>query len=81
MSLDTPDSTPRRRVRKDRPRTVPKRPLTLKIGDESYRRLAVHAVYERTSLSALVECLIKTHLTRYRVADLASANRPDSVAS
>ena len=81
MSDESSRSAPRRRGRKDRPQAVPKRPLTLKISDEAYRRLAVHAAYERVNLSAIVERLLLEHLKRYRVSDLASADPPDTAAA
>jgi hypothetical protein len=80
MSAQTSGSTPKRRVRKDRRQSVAKRPLTLKVDEDAYRRLVVHASYGRTTLSALFESLVMTHLNRYRVADHAPDQTPKDEA-
>lgn len=64
----SPPARTRRRV-SDKPATRPvKRNLNLRIDEDCYERLSIHAMKRRTTISALVELLASEHLRDYYVA-------------
>lgn len=52
---------PRRRVEGKAPEGA-KRSLNLRIDEDSYEKLSIHAVHRRTTISELVMDLARTHL-------------------
>jgi hypothetical protein len=56
-----------RRRATDAPK-LPKRSLNLRVDEDCYERLSVHAMKRRTTISALVEQFAREHLRDYYIS-------------
>ena len=66
-SADNPKSIKARRRPPARPADTGKRSLNLRVDDDTYERLTVHAIKQRKTISELVIEFAKNHLREYSV--------------
>ncbi|HXS24468.1 MAG TPA: hypothetical protein VN719_09575 [Gemmatimonadales bacterium] len=74
--MDEPESGKRRRRRADKGEDAvkgPKRKVSLCLSEETYRRLAIHAVGTGRDMSAVAEELFTVNLRRYVLQDRGGA--------
>lgn len=80
MMTETPAVQPRRRAasRVSTRSVAQKTKVTLVLDDDAAKRLAVYAALTDQERSQVVNQLIREHLKRFRVQDLARPEPPDS---
>jgi hypothetical protein len=66
--IEPKSKTPKTRMRANtKPDSSGKRSLNIRIDDDTYERLAVHALRRKTTISALVMEYARTHLREFSI--------------